>query len=128
MGLLLLLLVVITVIAAFLWYRQKTAAPAETTPPSSNRFHAVTIYFPADACPAVRMFASTKFLAKEAPRLPLENCTAPHCQCRYEHCDDRRTEENRRESSDTTHYEGAQRRAHTDRRKGQSPLLSQGKV
>jgi hypothetical protein len=124
MGLLLLLLVVIAAIAAFLWYRQKTSASAEATLPSSNRFHAVTIHFRQDACPAVRMYASTKFLAKEAPRLPLENCTAPNCRCRYEHSDDRRTE-TRREPSETKKFEGEQRREREDRRQGQPPSPSQ---
>lgn len=119
MELVLLVIAAIAAIAAFLWYQQKTSTP-DVTPSPSNRFHGVTIHFPADACPAVRMYESTKFLAKEAPRLPLENCTAPRCHCRYEHYDDRRTEE-RRESSETTKFEGAQRRERKDRRKGQSP-------
>jgi hypothetical protein len=123
MELLVLLIVAMAAIAAFLWYRKKSSAPTEATSPS-NRFHAVTIHMPADACPAVRMFESNKFLAKEAPRLPLENCTAPRCQCRYEHYDDRRTDE-RRESSEAKKFEGAQRREVKDRRKGQSPPPSQ---
>jgi len=124
MELLVLLIIAIAVLAAivaFLWHRKKTSTQTEAAPPS-NRFHGVTIKFRADACPAVRMFESTRFLAKEAPRLPLENCTAPRCHCRYEHYDDRRTEE-RRESSEQTKFEGEQRREHKDRRKRQSPSI-----
>ncbi|HEU5338123.1 MAG TPA: hypothetical protein VFU39_02445 [Sulfuricaulis sp.] len=116
MELFVLLIVAMAAIAAFLWYRKKSSAPTEATSPS-NRFHGVTIKFRADACPAVRMYESTRFLAKEAPRLPLENCTAPRCHCRYEHYDDRRTED-RRDSSEETKFEGAQRRERKDRRKG----------
>ena len=90
----LLLIVVAVVIAVLLWYRRKTPTSTEALPPS-NRFHAVTIYSPPNACPSARMLGSTKFLAKEAPRLPLDNCTAPQCQCRYEHYDDRRADERR---------------------------------
>ncbi|MDH3514788.1 MAG: hypothetical protein OEM83_07970 [Gammaproteobacteria bacterium] len=120
MGLLLTILVIVAAVAAFLWYRQRSAAPTGAPPAPSNRFHAVTIHIRADACPAVRVFASTKFLAKEAPRLPLENCTAPVCKCRYEHYDDRRTEEDRRESADAAKYEGEQKRTRKDRRRSRA--------
>lgn len=115
MGLLLLFFVIIAAIAAYLWYRQKMAAPAEAPPPS-NRFLSVTIHSRANACEAVRALASTRFLAKEAPRLPLEDCTVSNCQCRYEHYDDRR-DEDRREAPDKTSYKGEQRRARKERRK-----------
>lgn len=111
----LLLIVVAVVIAVLLWYRRKTPTSTEALPPS-NRFHAVTIYSPPNACPSARMLGSTKFLAKEAPRLPLDNCTAPQCQCRYEHYDDRRADE-RRDTTETTDYQGEQRRSRKDRRK-----------
>lgn len=121
MGLLLLLLLlcVIAAIAAYLWYRRQAATPVEAPPPS-NRFHAVTIQSRADACPEVRALANTKFIAKEAPRLPLDNCTAVHCQCQYAHYDDRRAGENRREPSIPKKYEGKQRRERKDRRKAQA--------
>jgi len=121
MGLVLLLLLVIAAIAAYLWYRQKMAAPAEAPSPS-NRFHAVTIRSRTDACPEVRALASTRFIAKEAPRLPLDNCSAPNCLCKYEHYDDRRGSENRREAPETTRHEASQRRSRKDRRKSQSEL------
>lgn len=115
---LLLLLVVIAAVAAYLWYRQKQAPPANTPPPS-NRFHAVTIKARANACPAARSLVTKKFIAKEAPRLPLENCTVPNCQCSYEHYDDRRAQD-RRDAQDKTHYKGNQKRTRKDRRKVRS--------
>lgn len=117
MGLLLLLFVVIAAVAAaYLWHRQKPAVTAEAPPPS-NRFHAVAIHAHANACPEVRTLSSSKFLAKEAPRLPLENCTAPYCQCRYDHYDDRRAEEDHREASDMVRHQGEQKRVRKNRRK-----------
>jgi len=86
-------------------------------PPPSNRFHSVTIRFRDDACPAVQALAKTKFLAKEAPRLPLDECTVPNCRCQYKHYDDRRDGEDRRDGHASAHREGEQRRhAREDRR------------
>jgi hypothetical protein len=118
MGFLLALLVIAAVAAALFWYRKKIAAPTEL-PPVSNRFHAVTIRFGQDACPAVQALAKTRYLAKEAPRLPLDECTVAACRCQYRHYDDRRDEEDRREEPvSTPRYEGEQRRrSREDRRK-----------
>lgn len=118
MKLLLLLLIVVVAIAAYLWHHRKKAVPDTLSPPS-NRFHAVTIHARADACPEVRAFVAKKFLAKEAPRLPLDSCTAPRCQCSYDHYDDRRVEE-RRDEQDMTHFQGVQKRARKERRKAVS--------
>lgn len=127
MGLLFVLLVIIVATAAYLWYHQKQVVPAEAPPPS-NRFHAVAIHAPVSACPEVRMLTSKKYLAKEAPRLPLDNCTAPYCQCRYDHYDDRRDEENRREVIDLAQYKGKQKRARKDRRKRISETARLGRT
>lgn len=114
-----LLLVVAAVAAAFFWFRKKYPTTADSRP-ASNRFHAVTIRFRPGACPAVQALAKTRFLAKEAPRLPLDECTVPTCQCEYKHYDDRRDDEDRREESvaGALRYEGEQRRhSRRDRRK-----------
>jgi hypothetical protein len=67
----------------------------------------------------VQALAKNRFLAKEAPRLPLDECTVADCQCEYKHHDDRRDEEDRREEPiSVPRYEGEQRRrAREDRRK-----------
>jgi len=117
MGLLVFLLVIAAAVAAYFWYRKKPAAVAQP-PPVSNRFHAVTIKFHTGACPAVQALANTKYLAKEAPRLPLDECTVAACQCEYKHYDDRRDDEDRREEPVGARYEGEQRRrTRKDRRK-----------
>jgi len=120
MGFLLFLLVIAAAVAVFFWFRKDSAAKAITQPrPVSNRFHAVTISVGQGACPAVQALAKSRFLAKEAPRLPLDECTAAACHCAYKHHDDRRDDEDRREEPiSVPPYEGEQRRrAREDRRK-----------
>jgi len=117
MGILLFLLVIAAVAAALFWYRRQSAP---TTKPQfvANRFHAVAIRFHQDACPAVKALANIRFLAKEAPHLPLDGCTASNCKCQYRHYDDRRDGEDRRAKLAGARHEGEQRRyAREDRRK-----------
>lgn len=45
---------------------------------------------PVRCCEAVQALADQRFLPGQAPSLPLPECTASHCTCRYEHFDDRR--------------------------------------
>lgn len=55
-----------------------------------NRWHAVTILAPANACAAAQACKGKRHLSTEAPLLPLEGCDAARCACRYRHYDDRR--------------------------------------
>jgi len=48
-----------------------------------------------EACPAVREFAPRRFLCSEAPTLPLPDCTAATCACRFERHANRRQESRR---------------------------------
>jgi hypothetical protein len=117
MSLLLLMLTVIAVIAAMYWYRTKSAA--QTTPPAqhkSNPFHAVTVKFRKDACAAARALQGKRFLAHEAPRLPLPQCTAKTCCCQFMHYDDRRGDE-RRDEIPRPQSGNVQRRSQQDRRR-----------
>jgi hypothetical protein len=117
MGLFLLLFVVIAAIVAVWWYRTKLAAhPPAGTHQESNPFHAVTIRYRKNACDAVWTLEGKKFLANEAPRLPVQGCTTQNCGCRYVHYDDRRAEERRAEFRASQHN-GEQRRSRQDRRR-----------
>ena len=62
-------------------------------------FHGVAIIPGRDIhCEAVEALANVRYLADEAPMLPVAGCDCrPDCRCRYQHFDDRRTEA-RRES------------------------------
>ena len=62
-------------------------------------FHGVSIHpDELNACDAARDLENVRFLADDAPMLPLRDCSNPAgCRCKYQHYDDRRTEA-RRES------------------------------
>jgi hypothetical protein len=66
---------------------------------SRQRWHAVTIVAPSRACEAALACKGTRFLSSEAPRLPLKECNAARCDCKYRHFSDRRGEPRRAEDS-----------------------------
>jgi hypothetical protein len=65
----------------------------------SNPYHAVSIVTPEKqtavlsgaACAAANACAGRRFLAAEAPQLPLPECNVSKCTCRYRHHADRRS-------------------------------------
>ena len=62
----------------------------------STRFHAVSIKHAADACTAARDLGGKRFLSADAPTLPLPDCDAGNCDCRFVHHGDRRYPNDRR--------------------------------
>jgi hypothetical protein len=101
---------------------QRPARKAENT-----AYHAVSISFGKDACDAAKARTGQRFLAKEAPPLPLPECDATQCECHYRHHKDRRARSDRRSpfgsgglSSATGRYD-KERRKGSDRRKGADP-------
>ncbi len=69
-----------------------------------NRWHAITIIGTNYACAAAQACKGKRFLSSEAPRLPLKECDASRCECRYRHFADRRGPPRRRDEKlrDTT--------------------------
>jgi hypothetical protein len=66
-------------------------APAAVAPKKAvQHFHAVTIAAGPRACAAARQLRGQRFLSRDAPPLPLKDCSCLNCECRYEHYDDRR--------------------------------------
>jgi hypothetical protein len=57
----------------------------------SNKWHAVSIALCPRACGAARKYVGVRFLSKDAPVLPLPDCRAPRCTCRFRHHEDRRS-------------------------------------
>jgi hypothetical protein len=55
-----------------------------------NRWHAVTILPGATHCQAAEAAKGRRFLSTEAPILPLRECDAAACTCKYRHHEDRR--------------------------------------
>lgn len=67
---------------------------------SRNRWHAVTIAAPANACDAAQACKGKRFLSGDAPWLPLKECDAKRCECRYRHYEDRRGDSRRQAKKD----------------------------
>jgi hypothetical protein len=80
-----------------LWSRLKREPlpqPAKALAP--RPFQAISIYCGVKSCAIARRFRDHRFLARDAPQLPLSGCTmAGACQCRYLKHKDRRAERRR---------------------------------
>ena len=61
-----------------------------------NPYHAVGIAPGAGCCKAVADLKGRRFLSASAPRIPLPDCDAASCRCRFVHFDDRRSGDDRR--------------------------------
>lgn len=56
----------------------------------AHPYHCVAVQARDVACDVVRSVADERFLAAEAPTIPLSGCTEQACRCIYVHFDDRR--------------------------------------
>jgi hypothetical protein len=85
---------------------------------SLRRFGGVEILVKGDACEAARALAGQRFLAKEAPSLPLPGCGAGQCSCTFAKLADRRTDDRRFEHGGlgAALYNDGDRRAKRERR------------
>jgi len=64
---------------------------AMSRPPSKEPWHAVSVVPGALACPSAVQGKNKRFLAADAPRVPLPDCASPwRCKCIYRHHADRR--------------------------------------
>ena len=68
----------------------------KSSPVPDSAFHAVSLQFSGNACDAAKNMHGRRFLSGAAPRIPLLNCDASECQCRFVHHKDRRVYEDRR--------------------------------
>jgi hypothetical protein len=73
---------------------------------SGTAYHAVSIKFDQNACEAARAMSGRRFLSSAAPRLPLPECDALECRCRFAHHKDRRTGKDRRSPFAAAGYGG----------------------
>ncbi len=74
----------------------KAAPPGKAsqskTSKSGGRFAAVEIRTRSGACHRAQALEGRRFLAKDAPTLPLPDCKAAECSCAFSKLSDRRTE------------------------------------
>jgi hypothetical protein len=106
---------------------ERPARPAPSVSDTGTKFHAVSIRYGASACDAARALEGRRFLSSAAPKLPLPECDAPACKCRFKHHQDRRTGRERRNiwgqgfGTGTTGQYPKEQRKGKDRRRGKSP-------
>ena len=68
----------------------------------NSKHAAVTISHESNACEAVQAIGHTRYFVRNAPILPLKNCTqSTNCNCQYLHHTDRRTSTRPGETSET---------------------------
>jgi len=96
-----LLVVVALLLVAWLLLRRRGQQKKEKSTPDvpeqkQSVYHAVSIKHGTRACAAAQTLAGRRFLSNAAPRLPLPECDAPECSCRFVHHDDRRSGKDRR--------------------------------
>jgi len=98
-----LLLLVVGLLIAWYFYRQGLDKPEDRkerriSPAlrNSSKYHAVSVKPGAYACSAANNIAGQRFLATQAPSLPLPDCDADTCECHFVHHNDRRTGKDRR--------------------------------
>jgi hypothetical protein len=83
---------------------------------TNTQFHAVSVQSTDSACEVAKGMAGQRFLSGAAPRLPLPECDAAECRCRFSHHKDRRSGEDRRGThmrntlSNASEYDGNERR------------------
>lgn len=56
----------------------------------THSFHSVSIVNNGSCCEQIEALSGKRFLSKDAPEIPMEECTMANCQCRYQHHEDRR--------------------------------------
>lgn len=127
-----LLVGVIVLLGIWLFVRRRSQTkeipqPSDVRDTGDATYHAVSIKFEANACDAAKEMAGRRFLSRAAPRLPLPECNALECRCRFAHHDDRRRGKERRSPFSAARYSDGtgsfetERRERLDRRKDADP-------
>ncbi|NMH65449.1 hypothetical protein [Shewanella salipaludis] len=96
-------------------------------------FHSVSLMSEDLCCQATQDLKGKRFLAREAPHLPLDGCDRRDCHCHYVHHDDRRNrDKNRRTASNVSQQLfgvfGEQERRHRRGRRSSDLQLASGRV
>lgn len=131
-----LLLVMAAGLVALAVRRKLSAEKVKRPPQQQNPFAALSIVFDeASACPEVMKYSGQRLLSREAPKLPLPNCSAKKCTCSFHHFSDRRKAARRADETGIIEepYVGPDRRLESrgrradDRPAGQDPAPTETK-
>lgn len=123
-------LVAIVILTLLVLLFRRTLATTNERPPlplrprepePDSKYHAVSLEFSGNACEAATAMKGKRILSSTAPRIPLPECAAAECKCRFIHHNDRRQASDRRSpyrqsiTGDTGEYR-KERRHRGDRR------------
>ena len=90
-------------------------------------YHAVSVRIGESACLAAKTIEGKRFLAAEAPQLPLAECSSgKDCRCRFVHHEDRRAGRDRRSPFSPGSTGTGTWRLEQERRQGQDRRRSTG--
>lgn len=78
--------------------RPKTTSSSQR--PVKSQWRSVKVEHGLLCCRQVELMVGKVFLINEAPALPLAQCTSKECGCKYIHLDDRREDDDRRDSAE----------------------------
>ena len=100
-----------------------TKRPLESRAPPKEPWHAVSVVAGPLACPSAGSCKGKRFLASEAPPLPLPDCASRwRCKCTYRHHADRRAGPRRAtELGMFRHFTGSENRRSPGRRADDVP-------
>ncbi len=97
------LVLILALLLAIAWLMRKRAESADSGSSTHLRrkggtteYHSVSISLSKNACAAAQDLSGHRFLATTAPILPLPECDADECTCRFKHHEDRRSGNDRR--------------------------------
>ena len=126
-----LLLVLLAIAIGWLVWRLRkpaTSAKESTDVKETSIWHAVSIAYSHSACNAAKAMTGRRFLSSAAPQLPLPDCDAVECRCKFKHHDDRRSGRDRRSPFATRTFSGdgsgsfaKERRVNPGRREDDAP-------
>lgn len=119
-----LLIIVVALLVIWLLVKRRQNQAAEKTATGRRKasndtaYHAVSLLFAPNACNAAMELRGRRFLASAAPRIPLPECDAMDCQCRFTHYQDRRNRTDRRSVFKSAGYSSSTGKFETERRQG----------
>lgn len=99
---------IIAIVVVILWVARNRQSESSKAKPQSragvlkmtdtSKFHAVSIKFSSSACEAAKAMDGRRILSSQSPTIPLPECDAADCDCRFVHYSDRRGRSDRRDS------------------------------
>lgn len=85
------IVIAIAIVLVFLFAKKQKAATPKSSPiKKSSPYRSVAVCCDEFACDGAKALSGKRFLISDTPLLPLLDCTAKKCDCKYSHHPDRR--------------------------------------